>query len=238
MGSKETKGARAEGRARRVRGRGTTRGSLTPAPARGRTRDGDRAGDWRAVLSGASPREVLARLMNGDPLGIRRVVAERLRLRAYLLDADQVQLRAVARCARFAARYRGQPPLECWLAEWVDEALLERVAEELERADAPGGGGLAGGGAVFRHLSVPLGLDPACMRRACARFNALPESERRSFFDLVIDSRSLDAVAGENGASASAVARSARRALDVLLGESARGQHPQRSVGAEMEERS
>src|SRR5687767_2341511 len=69
-------------------------------PTRGR----ERAVDWRVILAGASPREVLARLMNGDPLGLAVVVEQRLRVHAYLLDADRVFLRAAARCARLAVR--------------------------------------------------------------------------------------------------------------------------------------
>lgn len=171
--------------------------------------------NWRSLLAGASPREVLARLMNGDPLGVRRLVGERLSQRAYLLDANQVQLRAVARCARFAVRYRGQPAIDRWLADIVDEAMLDLVTEEHERgADTtsrPDGG-------VFHELALPLRLDPARMRAACVRFNGLPEGDRSLFFALVIESRSLDEVARSRAASASAVARGARTALDALLG--------------------
>jgi DNA-directed RNA polymerase specialized sigma24 family protein len=155
--------------------------------------------------------------MNGDPLGLRRLVGERMRRRAYLLDADQVHLRAVARCARFAVRYRGQPAINRWLAEIVDEAMGDLVTEEHERTPDPAGR-MEGG--VFHELSLPLGLDPARMRAACARFNALSENERSLFFALVIDSRSLDEVAHGRGASASTVARGARVALDALLGAS------------------
>ena len=171
--------------------------------------------NWRSLLAGASPREVLARVMNGDPLGVRRLVGERLRQRAYLLDANQVQLRAVARCARFAVRYRGQPGIDRWLADIVDEAMLDLVTEEHERgADAI----CRSDGGAFHELSLPLRLEPARMREACARFNGLPEDERSLFFALVIESRSIDEVARSRAASATAVARGARTALDALLG--------------------
>jgi hypothetical protein len=178
--------------------------------------------NWRSLLAGASPREVLARLMNGDPLGLRRLVGERMRRRAYLLDANQVQLRAVARCARFAVRYRGQPAIDRWLADIVDEAMGDLVTEEQERARDPDRRlarppGRRPDGGVFQELSRPLRLDPARMRAACARFNRLSEDERSMFFALVIESRSLDEVARSRKASASAVARSARKALDTLL---------------------
>ena len=58
--------------------------------------------DGRALLAGGSPREILARLVDGDPLGLRAVVYERLRARAYLLEADRVFLRSLARVARLS----------------------------------------------------------------------------------------------------------------------------------------
>ncbi len=89
--------------------------------------------DWRVLLAGASPREVLARLTSGDPLALRGVVAARLSEQALLLDADRVWLRAVARVARFSTRYRGEPALERWLCGQVDDAILDC----LESGDSP-----------------------------------------------------------------------------------------------------
>lgn len=187
-----------------------------PVPTRAAPRSA-RAGDWRAILAGASPREVLARLMNGDPLALASVVEERLRVRAYLLDADRVFLRAAARCARMAGRYRGDPPLAAWLAERVDEALLELVEEELE---ALAGGCESGPDqAVFESLARPLGLDPGRTRRACAVHNGLDEELRRAFREVVLEGRDLDGLARAGGRSATAIARAARRALLAVLAE-------------------
>jgi len=189
-----------------------------------RPRRVERALDWRAILAGATPREVLARLMNGDPLGLARVVEARLRARAYLLDADRVFLRAAARCARLATRYRGDPPLAAWLAERVDESLLELVDEELEA--------LASGieperaPEVFESLARPLGLDPTRTRRACAVHNALEEAERRAFREVVLEGRDLDELARAGGRSATAIARAARRALLAVLAEIEAGGAP------------
>lgn len=166
---------------------------------------------WRQVLAGSSPREVLARLLAGDPLALQPRVAAALRSRALLLDADRALLRTMARCARMARRYRGHPELERWLDERVDEALLDLVREDAEglRPEARQGG-------AIEALSRPLGLDPAAMGAACAAFNLLSLGERRAFHDLVIAGRSLDALAAEEG-SATEIARRARRALEVLL---------------------
>jgi hypothetical protein len=186
------------------------------APARAAPRPA-RAADWRAILAGASPREVLARLMNGDPLALAGVVEERLRARAYLLDADRVFLRAAARCARLSGRYRGDPPLAAWLAERVDESMLELVDEELE---ALAGGAEPGAElSVFESLARPLGLDPGRTRRACAVHNGLCEEQRRAFREVVLESRDLDELARQGGRSATGIARAARRALLAVLAE-------------------
>jgi DNA-directed RNA polymerase specialized sigma24 family protein len=167
---------------------------------------------WQELLAGAGPREVLARLVDGDPLGLWAVVRERLRARAYLLDADRVFLRSLARVARYAPRYRGEPELEVWLAGIVDEALLDLLEEERE-----GGAGPTLGPDAVRELARPLGLDPAAMRAACRRFHELPEGERRTFQALLVEGRELDELARSTGESATAVARRARHALLTVI---------------------
>jgi len=188
-----------------------------PAPVMpGRKKAERPAVDWRRRFAGGSSRQILARIVPGDPLGVRRVVARRVRERALLMDADRVQLRAFARCARLAGSYTGRPALEPWLADVVDEALRELLQEEAFAAHDPRGAGAALPPA-FGDLAAPLGLEPAAMRRACAAFNAAPEPDRQAFFRLVVESRSLDEVAHASGCSASEVGRRAARALDLLL---------------------
>ena len=100
--------------------------ALLEVPGRDEAQARGRAprGGWRAILAAASPREVLARLMSGDPLELRALCARRIEEHRYLVDVDRVFLRAVARTARFAHRYRGLPELDTWLGEQVDTALL------------------------------------------------------------------------------------------------------------------
>lgn len=172
--------------------------------------------DWRTLLSGASPREVLARLMAKDVLELRRRIAELLAERCYLLDADAVFLRAVARVARFSTRYRGDPPLDAWLRGQLDDAIgdcLERAHEAPTNTvdvDAPA--------SAFTELARPLGLDPTRMRAVCATFNALPLDERAAFFALVLDQQPLEASAASGGRAPTEWARCARRALQRCIG--------------------
>jgi DNA-directed RNA polymerase specialized sigma24 family protein len=189
---------------------------------------------WRPWLAGATPREVLSRIVQDDPLHVRERVATALREGAYLLDADQVQLRSLALVARHAARYRGRPEFGAWLDGLVAEAVQSILREEAERecsldvANEDRGRGADACRersaahetlvpAVFLALAKPLGLEPAAMGRACAAFNRLPTTDRTAFFALVLDSRSLDELARESGESATEIARHARRGLDAIL---------------------
>jgi len=193
----------------RAPGTGTGTATVRESPA-----EGDAPGDGRdgvqgsALLGLGTPREVLARIVPDDPLGLARRVARRLRADALLLDADRVLLRAFARVARAAPAWRGRPAVGRWLAQRIDEAIAD-VRGESARSDAP----LP---AAFEVLGAPLGLDPAALWSRCEAFNRLAPSEREAFFQLVIERRPLDRAAREAGGSASALARRARVALDVF----------------------
>jgi hypothetical protein len=193
-----------------ARGREPSEGQ---APAEAREHEGGPL-DWRRWLSGASPREVLARIVPGDPLGLRARVARALEERALLVDADRARLAALARVARAAPRYRGHPELDAWLAEHVGRAL-DVLACGDESALGPDGEARVAD--AFDELAPRLGLDPTDLRRAAAAFHRLPGEDRRAFFDLVLERRTLDELARGRAESASALARRARRALLVVL---------------------
>jgi len=195
--------------------------------------EADACSSWQTLLSG-SPREVLSRLVQDDPLGVRGQVAERLRADALLLDGDRAHLRALARISRTSGSYRGRPGLSEWVAIAVAESVEELVREMHEqvrrpaRSRADGLAKRAGDSTTssdeardadaFEILAGPLGLDPGSMRIACAAFDVLPFPDRAAFFDLVLESKDLDACARAAGVNASEIARRARRALDAILG--------------------
>lgn len=202
--------------------------------------------DWRAWLAGGTPREVLARIVQGDPLELRKRVARKLRSEALLYDADRVQLRVLARCARGAPAYRGRPDLETWLERQVDDALRDLLREDDERSAAASSairkaarrtnGGSSteeatrvrrdaapGTSGALVELARPLGLDPASLEQACQAFNRLPVADRRAFFLLVLEARDLDQLArgaqpadSKTEPDASAATALARRARRAL----------------------
>src|SRR5262245_3230055 len=173
--------------------------SLPTTDAEPQTRPARASADWRALFAAPAPSAILARLVDEDPLRVRARVASGLRDEAYLIDADRVELRALARIARAAVRYDGRPEIGAWLAAIVRESIEELVREDLETEGAAAGDETAG---AMGQLAAPLGLDPAAMSRACAAFNRLPQPDRRAFFDLVIQARSLDELCREGGDTA------------------------------------
>lgn len=215
------------GRARRDSG-GAVAAGASPAASSGS--EAFEEPSARLLLAG-SAREILARIVPGDPLGLREAVGLRLRERHLLLDADRVHLRALARAARFAVRYRGRPALHEWLQERVDEAVEDLRREQAGLRVRPLAEGAGGPGApadrghrgdprdsgAWHALGAPIGLDPEVLPAVCAAFNACPRDERRAFFRLVIEGASLDEEARRAAVSGSEYARRARRALDAIL---------------------
>ncbi|MCP3915992.1 MAG: hypothetical protein GY711_10590 [bacterium] len=173
----------------------------------------------RRLLAGGTPREILERLLVGDPLGLRTVVAESLRARHVLLDAEDVYLGALARVARDARRYAGRPALAAWLDGRVERAIDDAVRRDLARLRDGTPPHSDPRLEPHAEIGAPLGLEATATRAACARFNALDGEPRRAFFALFIDGLDIDTVARGDGCSASAVARRARRALLTLLGD-------------------
>lgn len=172
------------------------------------------ASRWRPLFSGAGPREILARIVPDDPLGVRAIVARRMSAQALLIDADRAHVRSLALCARWAPRYDGQPELDVWLEQLVDQALAELAGDGVDELAEPEGEPASD---AFETLARPLHLDAGVLRGACRAFNRLPLDERRVFFEFVLRNRSLDEVARECSRNATDVARLARRAIEVFF---------------------
>lgn len=151
------------------------------------------------LLRLGTPREILARIVPEDALGLRARLAERLMSRSLLVDAERVLLRAQALCALLGASWRGEPELEEWLDQRVEEALAGILAEESASLEA---------------FARPLALDPRALGRACASFNRLAIESREAFVALVLESREPDRFAARQGLSLSEIARRARAGLE------------------------
>ena len=158
--------------------------------------------------------DVLARIVPGDPLGLRVAVAGRMRERALLLDVDRATVRALALVAARGVRYRGRPRLDLWLAGRIEEVIDGLLAEESD--------GQQETAAEVRALSARLGLSPAVVIRGRARFHALDFDVRDAFVRLVLEAHSIDETAVTLGLSVTELARRARHGLLAFLGEEVR----------------
>ncbi len=142
------------------------------------------------VLVGQSPREVLHRLVDHDPFELGARSEARLDARALLLPQRRVWLRTLARVAYASMRYAGDPPLDPWLAGRVDVAIDEILFEEVEAEHGDEALDLDD----VRHLvfvSQRFGIEIGSARRACNRFNALPDGVRATFFALAVHGKPL-----------------------------------------------
>jgi len=191
--------------------------SRAPVRTRGSADSREPGSAQDLLLLFGSEREILARIVPDDPLGILALAGRRLCERSLILDVDRVVLRAFALCASQASTWRRRPELDRWLEARVDQAI-DQVQEEAGEGEREAGG-------AFDFFAGPLGLDARALRRACRRFNSLELSDREAFFLVAVEGRSLDAVCAERGAAVTELARRVRRALDVLRGATALPPH-------------
>lgn len=166
----------------------------------------------REPLLAGSPEEVLARLLDGDPLELGARVAARLRERALLCDAERVLVRSLALVAGEASAWSGAPGLDAWLRERIDDAIEQTIDEDL----GPWNDSLPARSSPWIVFASPLGLDALALREACARFNRLAAEQREAFFLVVVDARPGDELCRARGISLSELGRRARQAFDAL----------------------
>ncbi len=183
---------------------------------------------WKAVLSGKSSREILARIVDGDPLELRARCELRLRSQALLLDGHRLQLRSAAHAARHAPGYVGLPPIDVWLNERIRKSVQELLRDDAELV-AAGVSPEAPDDDRLLIIANTFGIDPNLIGRGCSAFNRIGFEARAAFHALVLEAQDPAAWCRENStttARALAALRSAMRALgarrqidlDELLG--------------------
>jgi len=141
-------------------------------------------------------------------LDLRARCAARLRARAQFADVDRIVVRAQARIAREASRWRLHVSLEKWLAARIDEAI-DDILEECQDGEPQAASALS----LF---SEPLGLSAKAMARGCRRFNGLDDEVRTAFFVLVVEGCRLEEACARLELPATLVARLARKGLDAF----------------------
>ena len=90
----------------------------------------------RAGLLLGSPRQVLARIQRGDPLGLGPRAARAVARRGLVVDPDRLHLRVLARVAWAASRRGALHSLDAFLEEQVQRALDGLLRDEARAVQA------------------------------------------------------------------------------------------------------
>jgi hypothetical protein len=178
------------------------------------------------LLRGGSPKEILARLVDGDPLEVRARCKEQLHRRAFLVSLDRLQLRAVARIAYAAPRWRGEPPLGPWLVERIEHSMKELMDEDGE-AVLSGIPDPEAADERYAFLTSILGIEPQLGQQACVAFNAQPDPVRKAFFAVVVEGQRFNRYVAEGNGSPREVKEQLKQAFRALgLADGLRGRPP------------
>jgi len=167
-------------------------------------------------LVGASPNAVLERIYEGDPLGLVPRCEAVLRERALLIDLNRLFLRAAARTAHEAVRYRGEHPLAEWLDLRIEKSVEDLLREDREaeyRGLPPTPEELDG----YAMVTEGTGIEPGLARAVCDTFNSLSLPVRRAFYGAVYLARGITATAQEQGVSIGECEARIREALVAIL---------------------
>jgi hypothetical protein len=156
------------------------------------------------LLAFGTSEEVLARLVDGDPLGLRGRLAAALAREALLLDVERGFLRLLSVVALRARDWRGAEDLDVFLERCVDEAVRGLVHEE---ETGPFGEPL-------EFCARPLGLDARVLGEACRGFNGLGPEVREAFMAAVLAGEAPERSARLRRLSLSEFARRARAGLE------------------------
>lgn len=144
----------------------------------------------RDMLEGG-PEEVLARLLEGDPLGLAQRTSRCIAGRALLLQPQRLFDRAIACLAREGRLYRGDPPMEEWIS-----ARIDRCADGLLLADwqqvRMGIPGRVGWPGDYAQIAERVGTSAALARAMCVAFNTLEFSTRDAFSQVFLQGKGLE----------------------------------------------
>jgi hypothetical protein len=140
---------------------------------------------------GTSPRDLMGRLLDGDPLGLQALGVTRRDELAYLISSDRMYLRAAARVAYGACIYGTTKPLDAWLLGCID-AGIEGILRD-ETAEHRDGVPVEEDEERYYHAVMDL-LDVSVedARGVCITFNALPYESRAAYFKFSLERTSLE----------------------------------------------
>lgn len=157
------------------------------------------ADDPSKLLHGGSPRQILGRLVDGDPLDLEKRCRTHLRHQGYFVDPDTVLHRSLARIAYDADLYRPERSIETFVERRVRKSVHELVEEQLGEELGDISPGRSTEWEYYRSIANAVSLPPDRARRICCALNALPVDARVAFHRVLVERAKLRAVAEELG---------------------------------------
>ncbi len=159
-------------------------------------------------------REVLPRLVEGDPLQLIERCASYLTSEALLLDLERLHARSLALIARRSSEKREEDTNE-WITSRVSEAADQLVVEELyeERFGFPPSRTVD---PRSEFLVGALGIEPAMARGVSVSFHRMSRGDRRRFWRTVVSGESVSEMADESGETRDHVIEGLRRVIRSL----------------------
>ena len=160
------------------------------------------------------PREVLPRLVEGDPLQLIELCASHLTSEALLLDLERLHARSLALIARRSPEAKGEE-ISDWITARVREAADQLVDEERyeERLGFPPSN-IVDPRSEF--LVGALGIEPAMTRGVSVSFHRMSRGDRRTFWRAVVSGGSVSGIADESGETRDYVIEGLRRVIRSL----------------------
>lgn len=167
------------------------------------------------LLVGDSSRAILAKISDGDPLGMLERCQARVREHAVLLDGDRLISRALARTAYTAFREGAKSPLSEWIEAQIDRSIEELVVEDDEE-ERGGRVPVEANDPRYAFIAEALGVTPAVARKACVVFNHLPRAVRRAYWAIAVDGKSVFRYVAEGFGPPALVEERVKRALTAF----------------------
>ena len=157
------------------------------------------------------PRDILSRLVEGDPLELLDRCAGYLASEALLLDLERLHARSLAIVARRSDEAT-EENVDEWLCARVSAAANQLIHEEQyeerlgfppPRAADPRSSFLVGA----------LGIEPALTRGVSVTFHRMSREDRRTFWRAVVSGESVAGIAEDAESTHDSVFRSLRRVI-------------------------
>ena len=172
---------------------------------------------WWRFLDRKTPEELVEIFSSTDPLRLNARCARYIWDEGLLLEVDRVVERAIHHVAFRAARRPENAPLDEWLTSCIAESAqrVVRTDEEMVRRDYREVEAWASAHAFIRDA---FGLEEVAALRVCSAFNGMLPRERKAFFALCMEKRSVEETLAAGFGPPEWLRQTCLRGLDLILG--------------------